>query len=108
MKLLREALSSYDAAQTPFEVAAAFLGILPGAEAQALLKQRRQVVRLRRTEVMAEIESMATHPESGRMAARLLAAGHALMLMDAGWTGRAIRQIGAGHRQATAAIARPA
>lgn len=110
LKLLREALSSYDSAQTFFEVAAAFLGILPGAEAQALLRKRRQVVRLRRAEVIAEIESMSAHPESGRMAARLLAAGHALMLMDAeiAWTDRAVRQIGAGQRQVTAAIAGPA
>lgn len=99
-KLLRVALSSYDASHTCFEVATAFLGWLPAAESQDLLRERRTVVRARRAELLAEMQTISGdgHGDATRMAARKLAADHSLSLMDAEitWTDRAIRQIGAG------------
>lgn len=94
MRLLRAALSSYDG-HTTFEVASAFLALLPEEEAHELLRQRRDVVRTRRAQVLAENELMAARPRSARLAARRLAADHATMLMDAeiAWTDRAIRQL---------------
>lgn len=94
-QLLRAALSSYDAVQTSFEVAAAFLPWIPPKEAQSLLKQRRGVVRNRRAEVLAEMESMARLPPSQRVHARFLAADHALSLMNAevAWMDRVLRQL---------------
>src|SRR5512134_2593702 len=73
MRLLRDALSSYDAGHTSFEVATAFLALLPATEAQELLRRRRAVVRERRAEVVAEDEVMAGQPDSARLAARRLA-----------------------------------
>jgi DNA-binding PadR family transcriptional regulator len=102
MRLLRSALSSYDLAQTSFEVAAAFLALLPAVEAQALLRKRREAVRARRAEVIAEAELLAAQPYSARLAARRLAADHALGLMDAevAWIERAIRHLaGSGSRK---------
>ena len=78
LRLLRSALSSYDMAQTSFEVAAAFLALLPAAEAQALIRKRRDVVRARRAEVTAEMSLIAAQPHSARLAARQLATDHAL------------------------------
>lgn len=97
-QLLRSALSSYDSAQTSFEVAAAFLPWIPAREAQALLKKRRVVVRARRGEVTSELESMHLQPYSQRIASRSLAADHALCLMDAelAWMERAIRYLAPG------------
>ena len=98
LRLLRSALSSYDMAQTSFEVAAAFMALLPAAEAQALIRRRREAVRARRAEVTAEMELVATQPQNMRLAARQLAADHALSLMDAeiAWIDRAIRQLATG------------
>ncbi len=98
LRLLRRALSSYDSVNTSFEVATAFLALLPPVEAQELLRRRRAVVRARRAEVLAEDEMLAGQPGSARLAARRLAADHATTLMDAeiAWTDRAIRQLGAG------------
>jgi len=98
LRLLRGALSSYDLSQTSFEVAAAFLALLPAAEAQALLRKRREAVRARRAEVIGEAELLSAQPYSARLAARQLAADHALGLMDAevAWIERAIRQLGVG------------
>jgi DNA-binding PadR family transcriptional regulator len=95
MRLLREALSSYDAGHITFEVASAFLGLLAPEEAQQLLRRRRALVRARRAEVLAENKLMDAQPASTRLAARRLAADHATMLMDAeiAWTDRAIRQL---------------
>ena len=105
LRLLRSALSSYDLAQTSFEVAAAFLALLPAAEAQALIRKRREAVRARRAEVIAEMELMAAQPHSARLAARQLAADHALSLMDAevAWMDRAIRHLAAGGARKPAA-----
>lgn len=97
-RILRGALASHDTSQTNFEVAVAFMGLLPAADAQALLRRRLAVVRARRAEVVAEIESFAAHSHPARMAARALAADHSLSIMDAeiAWAERAIRQLGAG------------
>ncbi|MDH5277050.1 MAG: PadR family transcriptional regulator [Gammaproteobacteria bacterium] len=96
MQLLRNALSSYDASHTGFEVATAFLGWLPAAEAQLLLHNRLGVIRLRRAEVAGQIEAMPRQPEGAHMAALQLATDHSLMLLDAeiAWADRAIRRIG--------------
>ena len=90
---LRAALGSYDAGHITFEVASAFLALLPPDEAQELLRRRRTLVRARRAEVLAENELMENQPPNARLAARRLAADHATMLMDAEivWTDRAIR-----------------
>lgn len=108
-RLLREALSSYDAAQISFEVAAAFLMFLPASEAQALLKKRRTEIRARRAEVVGEIESMSRQSDPARRAARELAADHAVTLMDAeiNWTDRAIRQLAAVARRSGVAVSSP-
>ena len=100
LKLLRAALASYDASQTSFEVATAFVAWIAPAEAQELLRKRRTVVRARRAEIVAEMESMSGEPDSARVAARKLAADHSLSLMDAeiAWTDRAVRQLGAAPR----------
>jgi DNA-binding PadR family transcriptional regulator len=92
-RLLRAALGSYDAGHITFEVASAFLALLPPDEAQELLRRRRTLVRARRAEVLAENELMENQPPNARLAARRLAADHATMLMDAEivWTDRAIR-----------------
>ncbi len=97
-RLLRSALSSYDAAHTTFEVAAAFMALLPAAEAQTLIRRRRDAVRARRAEVTAEMELIAAQPQGARLAARQLAADHALSLMDAeiAWIDRAIRHLASG------------
>ncbi len=104
-KLLRHALSSYDTAQTLFEVAAAFLMTLPDGEAQALIRKRREVVRGRRAGMQAEIAARAAHPPSPGLRARQLATDHALSLMDAeiGWMDRAIRQLATGQRKSMSA-----
>jgi DNA-binding PadR family transcriptional regulator len=95
LALLRQTLSSYDVGPTSFQVAAAFLGFLPAREAQGLLRKRRAVIRGRRAEVAGEIESMSRQPDPALVAARQLAADHALTLIDAeiAWTDRAIRQL---------------
>ena len=104
LRLLRSALSSYDVAQTSFEVAAAFLALLPAVEAQALIRKRRDAVRARRGEVVGEMDLMAAQPYSTRLAARQLAADHSLSLMDAevSWMDRAIRHLAAGGSRKTA------
>jgi DNA-binding PadR family transcriptional regulator len=104
LRLLRDTLSSYDAGQTSFDVAAAFLMFLPADEAQALLKLRRDVIRARRAEVAAEVALMAKQSDRMRAAARGLAADHAITLMDAevAWTDRAVRQLASGARRAAA------
>ena len=90
LKLLRQALSSYDTAQTLFEVAAAFVMLLPPSEGQALLKKRRDVVRERRAGMHAEFRSRAAQPPSPGLAARQLATDHAVSLIEAeiGWMDR--------------------
>jgi DNA-binding PadR family transcriptional regulator len=97
LRLLRAALSSYDTTQTVFEVAAAYLGMLPADEAQALLRQRRDVVRQRRAEMLAEIGAKAGAAPTPGMAARQLATEHAVGLMDAelAWMDRVIRRLAA-------------
>lgn len=97
LDLLRAALSSHDSSQTSFEVAVAFVGLLPAAEAQELLRRRLAVVRERRAEVIVEIESMSAQGDPVRVAPRQLAADHALSLMDTemAWTDRAIRRLAA-------------
>lgn len=107
LRLLRSALSSYDVAQTSFEVAAAFLALLPAAEAQALIRKRREAVRARRGEVSGEMELMAAQPYSTRLAARALATDHSLSLMDAevAWMDRAIRHLAAGGSRKSAGTA---
>lgn len=104
LRLLRSTLSSYDAGQTSFDVAAAFLMFLPAGEAQALLKMRRDVIRARRAEVAAEVALMAKQSDRMRASARGLAADHAITLMDAeiAWADRAIRQLASGARRAAA------
>lgn len=94
-RILRGALASHDTSQTNFEVAVAFMGLLPAADAQALLRRRLAVIRARRAEVVTEIESFAAHSHPERMAARVLAADHSLSIMDAeiAWADRAIRQL---------------
>jgi len=96
MKLLRDALSSYDASRAGFEVATAFLGWLPEPEARQLLHDRRGVIRLRRAEIAEQAESMSTRPESAHMEALQLAIDHSLKLMDAeiAWIDLAIHRIG--------------
>ena len=93
--LLQRALSSYDAMQIHFEVAAGFLAWIPARAAQSLLKKRREVIRVRRAEIVVELDSLEEQPHSQRVAARHLAADHALSLMDAemAWMDRAIRQV---------------
>jgi DNA-binding PadR family transcriptional regulator len=95
LELLRGALSSHDGSQTSFEVAVAYVGLLPPAEAQALLRRRSSLIRDRRAEVVGEIEAMAAQSDPARHAARQLAADHSLSMMDAeiAWTDRAIRQL---------------
>ena len=99
VQLLRVALSSYDPNHTCFEVATAFLGWLPAAAAQDLLRRRRTVVRARRAELLSEMQTISGdgHGDAARTAARKLAADHSLSLMDTeiAWTDRAVRQIGA-------------
>lgn len=97
LDLLRGALSSHDSSQTSFEVAVAFVGLLPATEAQELLRRRREVIRARRAEVTTEIESMSAQGAAARVAPRQLAADHSISLMDAemAWTDRAIRQLAA-------------
>ncbi len=110
VKLLRGALSSYDLSHTSFEVATAFLGWLPAAAAQELLRERRAVIQERRAELLAEMQVISgdgagnDHGDAARMAPRKLAADHSLSLMDAeiAWTDRAIRQIGAAPSRKTA------
>lgn len=100
MQLLRDALGNYDTGNAGFEVATAFLGWLPAAEAQRLLHKRRGIIRLRRAEVAGQIEAMSGRPEGAHMAALQLATDHSLTLMDAeiAWADRTIRRIGArGH-----------
>lgn len=105
LRLLRSALSSYDLAQTSFAVAAAFLALLPAAEAQSLIRKRRDAVRTRRAEVVAEMNLLATQPYSAMLAARQLATDHALSLMDAevAWIDRAIQQLAPGGARRNAA-----
>jgi DNA-binding PadR family transcriptional regulator len=105
LDLLRGALSSHDSSQTSFEVAVAFVGMLPAAEAQELLRRRRAVIRARRAEVLDEIDEMAAQAQARRLAPRQLAADHSLSLMDAeiAWTDRAIRQLAAPSRGRAAA-----
>jgi DNA-binding PadR family transcriptional regulator len=96
LRLLRTALSSCDAGHS-FEVATAFVAVLPAAEAQELLRRRQAGVRARRAEVVAEDHLLAAQPDSPRLAARRLAGDHARTLMDAeiAWLDRAIRQLAA-------------
>jgi DNA-binding PadR family transcriptional regulator len=95
LELLRDALSSYDAAQASFEVATAFLGFLPAAEARELLRKRREAVCARRVIVLDELQLMAQRPDSAPVAARQLATDHARTLIDAEmtWMDRAIRNL---------------
>jgi len=95
LRLLRVVLGSYDANQTAFEVAVVYLPMLPAAEAQALLRQRREAVRARRTELLAQNAPRAGEAHDRGAAARRLASEHAVGLMDAelGWLDRAIRRL---------------
>lgn len=96
LRLLRMALSSYDAGQVSFEVAAAYLPLLSSAEVRKLLGQRRAVVQERRDEVLEELERMADIPPGPYKAARELAADHSLAILDAeiSWTDRSLRSLG--------------
>jgi DNA-binding PadR family transcriptional regulator len=110
MKLLRGALGSYESGHTGIEVATAFLGWLPAAEARQLLQNRRAVVHARRAELATEFQSLSPQADPPHAAARQLAADHSLALMDAeiAWADRAIHQIGDGHRTAPPAPDAPA
>lgn len=105
MQLLRAALGSYDASQTLFEVAVAYLALLPATEARSLLRQRREAVQARRAEVLAENAPRAGEHLTPGMAARHLASEHAVSLMDADlmWMDRVIQQL-AGHSRQKFAI----
>lgn len=95
-QLLRAILSSYDADQAGFEMAAAYLPWLPAREGQALLRKRQRLVAARRAEVLNDLAHLASEPPGPRLAARSLAADHTLALMDAelGWMARAISHLG--------------
>lgn len=97
-RLLRRTLSSYEAGQTSFEVATAFLALVAPADARQLLGQRRAAVRERRDEVAEEMQRMDGMDDGPRRTARFLAADHALALLDAeiAWTDRAIRKLASG------------
>ena len=82
-ELLRNALSTYDPAQTAFEMATAYLPWIPKKEAQALLARRRQAIEARHTEVEHELDHLTSAPASQQLAARSLATDHALSLLDA-------------------------
>ena len=94
-ELLRLALSTYDPVQTSFEMAAAYLPWLPVREAQALLKKRHRVVDALRTGLVNDLDHLTGQPPSQRLAARSLAADHALSLLDAelAWMDRARRHL---------------
>jgi|CXWL01.1.fsa_nt_gi DNA-binding PadR family transcriptional regulator len=93
--LLRNALSTYDPAQTTFEMAAAYLPWIPVKEAEALLAQRRDAIKTRHAEVVSELNHLTGEPASQRLAARSLATDHALSLLDAelAWMERAARHL---------------
>ena len=106
--LLRNALSTYDPAQTTFEMATAYLPWLPADEAQSLLHQRRRAIETRHAEVVNELDHLTGEPDSQRLAARSLATDHALSLLDAelAWMERAARHL-AGPRGRTTSLTRP-
>lgn len=93
--LLRTALSTYDAVQTTFQMAAAYLPWLPTKECQALLGKRRRVISALRNEVLGDVEHLAGQAPSQRLAARSLATDHALSLLDAelAWLERAMHHL---------------
>lgn len=93
--LVRNALSTYDPAQTTFEMAAAYLPWIPAKEAQVLLTQRRQAIETRHAEVVNELDHLTGEPASQRLAARSLAIDHALSLLTAelAWMERAARHL---------------
>ncbi len=96
-ELLRTILGSCDADQAGFEMATAYLTWLPAREGQLLLRRRRRAVVARRAEILADLAHMAAEPDGPRLAARSLAADHALTLMNAElvWMDRVISHLGA-------------
>ena len=94
-ELLRHALSTYDPAQTSFEMASAYLPWIPVSEAEALLAQRRAAIATRHAEVVKELDHLTGEPASQRLAARSLATDHALCLLEAelAWMDRATRHL---------------
>ena len=105
-ELLRNALSTYDPAQTTFEMAAAYLPWIPVKEAEALLAQRRQAIETRHAEVVNELDHLTGEPGSQRLAARSLATDHALSLLDAelAWMDRATRHLASPDGRTTSLI----
>lgn len=101
--MLRNALTTYDPSQSTFEIAAAYLPWLPADEAQALLKQRREVLETRHAEVANELDHLNGEPASQRLSARSLATDHALSLLDAelAWMERAARHLAGPHGRTT-------
>jgi DNA-binding PadR family transcriptional regulator len=93
--LLRTALSTYEPVQTTFQMAAAYLPWIPAREGQALLHKRRRVIEALRAEVAGDLDHLAAEPDSQRLAARSLAADHALSLLDAelAWLDRAMQHL---------------
>jgi DNA-binding PadR family transcriptional regulator len=93
--LLRNALSTYDPAQTTFEMAAAYLPWIPASEAQELLRQRREAIEARQVEVVSELDHLTGEPPSQRLAARSLATDHTLCMLNAelAWMDRAARHL---------------
>lgn len=96
-ELLRHALSTYDASQTTFQVAAAYLPWLPAREGRRLLARRRRTIESLQLEIGDELEHLAGEPHSKRIAARSLAADHALSLLEAelAWLDRAMNHLAA-------------
>lgn len=93
--LLRLALSSYDPVQTTFEVAAAYLPWIPAKEGEALLRKRRRAIEKLHADVVSEMDHLGSVGASRQMAARSLAADHALSLFQAelAWLDRAMRHL---------------
>lgn len=95
-ELLRAILGAYDADQAGFEMATAYLTSLPVREGQLLLRRRRRAVVARRDEILGDLQHIAAEPDGPRLAARSLAADHALTLMNAElvWMDRVISHLG--------------
>jgi DNA-binding PadR family transcriptional regulator len=108
-ELLRDALSTYDPAQTAFEMATAYLPWIPQKEAAALLAKRRQAIESRYAEVVHELDHLTSEPASQQLSARSLATDHALSLLHAelAWMDRAARHL-ASPVGRTTALTRPA
>lgn len=105
-QLLRRLLGSYEDSQVGFQVAAGFISWIPAPEAEALLRQRAAAARVRRREVVDELQHLV-EPPSGQMeiqraASRFLAADLALAVIDAelAWIDKTIRFLGESPREA--------